>query len=281
MVQKIAFVTDSTAYITEELKAHSDVYVVPIVVISDGEAYEDGVDLTSEQLYEIIRTEKEVPKTSQPNVERFKTLYNELKKNYDAIISIHVSSKLSGTLSSSIAGSDQAEAQVEVVDSRSISYAITILLEKGLKLAAQQVDGKLIANDLRAAANDHQNLILLDTLEQLYKGGRMSGTQFLLGNFLHIKPILSIGKNGELGVVERIRSEKKATRRMITLIKNAYEENAVAKIGIMHANALEKALAIQEILTAELPGLEIVIGEVSSSLAVHAGEGAIAIFWSV
>lgn len=78
--KKIAFVTDSTVYLTEELQAHPDVYVVPIVIITDGQELEDGIELSSDQLYSIIRNEKEVPKTSQPNVAKFINLYEKLKE---------------------------------------------------------------------------------------------------------------------------------------------------------------------------------------------------------
>lgn len=279
--RKIAFVTDSTAFLTEELIAHPDVYVVPIVIISNGKEYEDGIDLSSAQLYEMIRTEKEVPKTSQPNVEKFKQLYKHLKEEYEHVIAIHVSSKLSGTISSSKAGMEQVGLQVKIIDSGSLSFALTFLIEKGIELVKHGIDIEEIVQQLDQMANQHKNLILLDTLEQLFKGGRLSSAQFVLGNLLKIKPILAIGEKGELGVVERIRSEKKATRRMIDLIRASCEEHTVRKIGIANANAPEKAEALRKEILLQSPDMEVVIGEVSSSLAVHAGEGAIAVFWSI
>ncbi|WP_339215750.1 DegV family protein [Ornithinibacillus sp. FSL M8-0202] len=279
--RKIAFVTDSTAFLTEELMAHPDVYVVPIVIISNGKEYEDGIDLSSAQLYEMIRTEKEVPKTSQPNVEKFKQLYKHLKEEYEHVIAIHVSSKLSGTISSSKAGMEQVGLQVKIIDSGSLSFAITFLIEKAIELVKHGTDVEEMVQQLDQMANQHKNLILLDTLEQLFKGGRLSSTQFVLGNLLKIKPILAIGEKGELGVVERIRSEKKATRRMIDLIRASCKEHAVRKIGIANANAPEKAEALRKEILLQFPDMEVVIGEVSSSLAVHAGEGAIAVFWSI
>ncbi|WP_047985972.1 DegV family protein [Ornithinibacillus californiensis] len=279
--KKIAFVTDSTVFLTEDLKHHPDVFVVPIVIISEGKEYEDGIELSTEQLYEMIRTEKEVPKTSQPNVGKFIELYERLKEEYEQVIAIHVSSKLSGTISSSKAGMEQADLDVEIIDSHSLSFAITFLLEQGIELVKQGKDAKEIGEYLREKANRHRNLILLDTLEQLFKGGRLSGAQFVIGNLLSIKPILSIGENGELGVLERIRSAKKANRRLIELIKTSCEEHAVKRIGIANANAPDKANALKSELESQVPGLEVVIGEVSSSLAVHAGEGAIAVFWSI
>lgn len=278
--KKLAFVTDSTAYLTEDLKSHPDIYVVPIVVISDGKEFEDGVDLTTEQLYDMIRTNKEVPKTSQPNVGRFIELYERLKENYERVIAVHVSSKLSGTISSSKTAMEQAHVNVEIIDSYSLSFAITFLVEMGLKLSEQGMDAKKIAETLREQAKNHKNLILLDTLEQLFKGGRLSGAQFVLGNLLSIKPLLTIGTNGELSVLERVRSEKKATRRLIELIKSSCEENAVKRIGIANANSPDKAIDLKQEIESQVPGLEIIIGEISSSLAVHAGEGAVAVFWT-
>ncbi|MFD2045458.1 DegV family protein [Ornithinibacillus salinisoli] len=278
--KKIAIVTDSTAFLTEELRNHPDVYVVPIIIISNGKEYEDGGDLSSEQLYEIIRNEKEVPKTSQPSVGRFTDLYELLKENYDAAIAIHVSNKLSGTISSSTSGKDQVDFEVEVIDSYSLSFSITTLIQKGLELAERDVQLTEIANELRAAAKQSRNLILLGSLEQLYKGGRMSGAQFLLGNFLKIKPILSINEEGELGLLERIRSEKKATTKIVSLFRKSCEENSVKQVGIMHANELHKAQDLKQRIEQQVPNLDIIIGEISSSLIVHGGEGSLALFWN-
>ncbi|WP_156288697.1 DegV family protein [Oceanobacillus salinisoli] len=279
--KKIAFVTDSTVYLTEELRAHPDVYVVPIVVISEGKEYEDGVNLSSEELYNMIRNQKEVPKTSQPNVGKFIELYEKLKKDYDEAIAIHVSSKLSGTISSSTTAKEQAGFHVEAVDSFSLSYAITELLYKGLALVEEDKDAKEIASELQEKAKTSRNLILLGSLDQLYKGGRMSGAQFLLGNLLKIKPILSIKPNGELDVFEKVRSEKKATSKIIAQLKQSSEENKVSHVGIMHGNELEKAKELEKRIKEEIPGVNTLIGELSSSLAVHAGEGTLAIFWNL
>jgi len=277
--KKIAFVTDSTAFISEELRAHPDVFVVPIVIIADGKEYEDGVNLFSEQLYDMIRNNKDVPKTSQPSVGTFEELYKKLEKDYDQAIAIHVSNKLSGTVSSSNGGKELADFEVEVVDSLSLSYGITSLIDKGLHLAKEEVSMKDIASELREEVTRSKNLILLGNLEQLYKGGRMSGTQFLLGNVLKIKPILSINAEGELGLFERVRSEKKATNKIVSLLKQSCDDNQVNRVGIMHGNVLDKAMELKQLIETEIPDIDIVVGEMSSSLAVHAGEGTLAMFW--
>src|SRR5690606_6612252 len=119
--------------------------------------------------------------------------------------------------------------KVELIDSHTLSFGITFLLEQGIALADEGLTSKEIATKLRESVKQNQNLVLLDTLEQLFKGGRMSGAQFVIGNLLHIKPVLSIFENGELGLVERVRSEKKATRRIVDLIKKSYEEHSIKK----------------------------------------------------
>ncbi|MEQ6389051.1 DegV family protein [Bacillaceae bacterium S4-13-58] len=277
---RIAFVTDSTAFISEELRNHPDVIVVPIIIISEGQEYKDGVELSSDQLYEIIRTDKKIPKTSQPSMGQFADLYEMLKEDYDQAIAIHISNKLSGAVSSSNSGKDHAGFDVEVIDSLSISYGMTILLEKGLKLAEQGGDAKTIADELRGDISHLKNLVLLGSLEQLYKGGRMSGAQFLVGNILQIKPILNVNSEGELVLYERIRSEKKAVSRVIELFKEDCEKNSVQSAAIMHGNVPEKAEEIKSKIQADYPNLNLTIGEISSSVAVHVGEGTVALFWT-
>lgn len=277
--KKIAFITDSTAYLTEELRNHPDVYEIPMVIISENKEYEDGVDLSSNQLYQLIRDSKDVPKTSQPSIGKFQELYENLQKNYDHAIAIHISNKLSGTIRSSETAKEEVNFDVEVVDSLSLSYAITRLLYKGIELVDKGLGVKEVADKLREEVANSRNLILLGNLDQLYKGGRMSGAQFLLGNFLQIKPILTINSEGELVLHERIRSEKKATNKVVELIKQSSEENMVNQVEIMHGNCVEKANALKNKLEEAIPGVSIVLGELSSSLAVHAGEGTLALFW--
>ncbi|WP_138417642.1 DegV family protein [Aquibacillus sediminis] len=286
--KKLAFVTDSTAFLTKEICHHPDVFVVPIAVIAQDISYEDGVDLSSEQLYKIIRNDKQVPKTSQPPHGQFIQLYEKLQKEYEEVIAVHVSSALSGTLASSIYAKDQLGFDVEVVDSRSVSYGLTILLEYGIKMSKRGEGMKEIANGLQQLTKQINHFVLIGNLEQLYKGGRMSGARFLIGNFLRIKPILTINKQGELVLYERIRSENKAMKRMIDVlkqsssphnIKQSSSPHNIKQIGIMHGNAEAKAIQLKQQVLQEIPYLDVVIGEISSSIAVHAGEDTIAVVW--
>ncbi|WP_436376333.1 DegV family protein [Cytobacillus sp. BC1816] len=277
--KKIAWITDSTAYISKELLEHPDVYIVPLSITFGEESFEDGIDLNTDQLYSRIRTEKEVPKTSQPSAGRFAELFETLKIEYDAAVAVHVSSKLSGTMNSCLAGSELAGFRVSAVDSKCMSYAITSLIYKGLKLAENDVPAQKIAEILQSEADKSENYILLGSLEQFYKGGRMSGTQYLLGSILKIKPIIRINRNGEFELFDKVRSDKKAIKRLIELLGDAYENHTIPQVQIMHGNVLGKAEELAEEIKSHFPRLDIIIGEISSTIAAHAGEGTIAIIW--
>lgn len=279
MTQKrIAWITDSTAFLKDELKNHEHLYVVPLGITIDNKVYEDGVDLTTDTLYKHIRNDKEVPKTSQPPVGKFVELFETLKKKYDGAIAVHISSKLSGTLATCKTGAEMAGFDVDVIDSRAMSYAITTLIEKGLAMEKEGLDQKTIASKLHEESLKNENYILLGNLDQFYKGGRMSGTQFLLGNLLSIKPIIRI-YNGAFELFEKVRSEKRATKRLFELFDEAYQKHYISQIQIMHGNVMEKAKEYANEFRKKYPNLDIVIGELSSTIAVHAGEGTIALIW--
>lgn len=277
--KRIAWVTDSTAFITEELAAHPDVYVLPLSITFNGETFEDGVDLTTDELYERIRKNKEIPTTSQPSPGRFAELFDKLKEKYDAAISIHISSELSGTYASAVQGGEISNFPVETVDSLSMSYAITTLMHKGMKLAEEGKAPAEIRGILQEEAKRSENYILLGSLEQFYKGGRMSGTQYLLGNLLQIKPILRITSEGKFDLFQKVRSEKKAFRRMMELLREAKERSRVEEVQIMHGNVVQKAEQMKSLITASFPDIRIKIGSLSSTIAVHAGEGTLALIW--
>lgn len=277
--KEIAWITDSTAYITEELRNNPDVYVIPLGIVFEDGVFEDGIDLTTEELYQRINTEKEVPKTSQPSVGRFVELFEKLKQEYNHAIAVHISGKLSGTISSCKTAVDISNYHVEIVDSKCMSYAITTLIHKGMEFAKQGINFKDIAKKLRQETEKSENYILLGSLEQFYKGGRMSGTQYLLGSILNIKPIIQINTEGEFILFEKVRSEAKAIKRMLELLHESYENYKIHQIQIMHGNILNKAIELKNEIVKRFPNLDIFIGEISSTIAVHSGEGTLALIW--
>ncbi|MFB0829199.1 DegV family protein [Brevibacillus laterosporus] len=278
MKKQIAWVTDSTAYIPADLREKHDIYVVPLEIIFSDGTYRDGLDMTPEQLYEKIEKTQEVPKTSQPSLGNFVELYETLKKKYDCAIAVHVSSKLSGTLNASQSAAMLAEFPVEVVDSKTMSYPITHMILQGMKMAKTGASPEKIASSLRLIAEKTESYILLGSLDQFYRGGRMNGVQFFMGNLLQIKPILRI-RDGIFEVYEKIRTENKAIVRMLAQLDQAMQKQQIKNVQILHGNVMEKAQALKKRIKEKYQDVEVMIGPISSTIGVHAGQGTIALSW--
>lgn len=278
MKKQIAWVTDSTAYIPADLREKHDIYVVPLEIIFTDGTYRDGIDMTPEQMYEKIENTREVPKTSQPSLGKFVELYETLKQKYDCAIAVHVSSKLSGTLNASQSAATMAEFPVEVVDSKTMSYPITHMILQGMEMAKKGTSSVEIAKSLRHVADKAESYILLGSLDQFYRGGRMNGVQFFVGNLLQIKPIIRI-RDGIFEVYEKIRTENKAIVRMLDRLDQAMQKQSIKNVQILHGNVLEKAQALKKRIKEKYHDLEVIIGPISSTIGAHAGQGTVALSW--
>ena len=274
----IAWIVDSTAYVSEELQQHPDFFSVPLNIHFGEKQFVDGVDLNPEQLYAKIKNAEEFPKSSQPSAGEFAERFKVIAEQYEQAIAIHVSSKLSGTLASSTAGAELAEFPVTFIDSLALSYGITGLIEKGMAMYDSGASVLDIKAELEKMAGTVQNFILIGQLDQLYKGGRMSGVQFFLGSLLKVKPIVQISKEGELVAIDKVRSEKKALQYLVDKIAASHHPGRKS-IHLMHGNVLDQAVHLKNLITEQVPGLEVKIGDISSVLAVHAGEGTLAVLW--
>ncbi|WP_342513322.1 DegV family protein [Sporosarcina sp. FSL K6-1522] len=274
----IAWIVDSTAYISEELKQHPDFFSVPLNIHFGEKQFVDGVDLTYEQLYAKIKKSEEFPKTSQPSAGEFAEHFKVIAEQYEQAIAVHLSNNLSGTLASSTAGAELAGFPVTFIDSLSLSYGATGLIEKGMEMYDNGASVPEIKTQLEKMAGTVHNFILIGQLDQLYKGGRMSGVQFFLGSLLKVKPIVQISKEGTLEAIDKVRSEKKALQYLVDKVAEGHHAGR-RKIYLMHGNVLDQAVHLKNLIVEQVPGLEVEIGDISSVLAVHAGEGTLAVLW--
>jgi DegV family protein with EDD domain len=274
----LAWIVDSTAYISEELRQNPDFFSVPLNIHFGEKQFVDGVDLNPQQLYEKIKNAEEFPKTSQPSAGEFAERFKVIAEQYEQAIAIHVSSKMSGTFASSTAGAEIAGFPVTFIDSLALSYGITGLIQRGMEMYDSGSTVPEIEAELKKMAGSVHNYILIGQLEQLYKGGRMSGAQFFLGSLLKVKPIVHISKEGELEAVDKVRSEKKALQYLVDKVVAGHHAGR-KKVYLMQGNVLEQAVHLKKLIQEQIPDLEVEIGDISSVLAVHAGEGTLAILW--
>lgn len=274
---KIAWVTDSTAYLEEALISHPDVYTIPITILLDDEEYLE-VDLTPAELYSRLKTLKTPPKTSQPSIGAFKDLYEELGKDYDVIFSVHISSKLSGTASSSEQAAQLVDAKVITIDSKILTYPLTRIVKKGLELAESGMEVEEIKARLEALRVTNETYVLIGSLEQLHRSGRMSGLQFFLGSMLNVIPIIAI-EDGALNAKEKVRSERKAKDKIIKLLKSAHEKKPVKEAYLLYGFHENEALKWKEELLIDFPDIEFQAYPLGAAIGVHAGENTLGISW--
>ncbi|WP_144479943.1 DegV family protein [Cytobacillus oceanisediminis] len=278
-MKKIAWVTDSTAYLDEELKNNPDVYQVPMTIVLDDVEYLDGKDLTAEELYEKLKEVKTPPKTSQPPVGVFMELYEKLEKEYDLVFAVLISSKLSGTVASSVQAAQAVNIPVITFDSKILTYPLTSLLKKGIYLAEQGATVEEIKEKLEIIRDSNETYVMIGNLEQLHRSGRMSGVQFYLGSMLSIKPIISI-EDGGLNTKEKVRSDKKARDKIFEYLKVSQEKYGVEEVYILYGLHKEAADEWQSQLEGIFPGIQFLSCPIGAVIGVHAGEHTIGISWN-
>ncbi|WP_297077899.1 DegV family protein [uncultured Enterococcus sp.] len=274
---KLAVVTDSTAFIPERVRKHQDLYVLPIPVILDGVTYLEGIDIEPDAYYSLLNNSKEFPTTSQPMLGETIRLYEDLKeKGYDTILSIHLSSGISGFISTLHSIQDDFDGVTIIpYDSKITSMPMGHMVESALDLWDEGASiEKIIAHLDHIRANTYAYLIVED-LNNLVRGGRLTNGAALVAGLLKIKPILTFDE-GKIVLFEKIRSSKKAFKRAEAVIGLRKEEMAPpVKLYVIHANNLELAKIEKEKLQMQYPDATIEIGHFGPVIGTHLGEKAI------
>ncbi|MBP2099698.1 DegV family protein [Enterococcus rivorum] len=274
---KIAIVTDSTAYLPDRIKNHPNLFVIPIPVILDGKVYNEGIDIEADEYYDLLNNSNEFPTTSQPALGEVIELYESIvSKGYDTIISIHLSSGISGfvntlsTIKESIEG-----ATIYPYDSRITSLPMGHMVEVALDLSGNNIDLQKIFEKLDIIRDNTYAYLVVDDLNNLVRGGRLTNGAALIGGLLKIKPILTF-EEGKIVLFEKIRSTKRAFSRSEEVIGKLNQSIAhPVKLYVIHANNLEVAEEEKLKLQEQYPEAEIEIGHFGPVIGTHLGEKAI------
>jgi DegV family protein with EDD domain len=274
-----AIVLDSTADFPDAAEHFPNWRVVPLYVNFGTDSFRDGVELTSEQFYERLRTSTQTPTTSQPTPADFLACYTELA-GYERILSLHLAANLSGTFQSAgIAAAELGDGRVRTIDTETASAGITLLalaiqrrLERGT--TDEEVD-ELVARYTK----EHGMLFTVDTLEFLARGGRIGRAKAFAGELLHVKPILAI-RHGEVIPVKRVRGARKAFQEFVDALKSETKDEPGLRVGIAHATAPERAVELTKMVRDLRPQAEIDIEtSLGAVLGTHAGPGTVGFFW--
>jgi DegV family protein with EDD domain len=277
---KVKIVTDSTADIPADLQKELDITVVPLKVHFGEETYEDGVNLTADEFYTKLAEAESIPTTSQPTPHQFETKYRHLFEKMDKpdIISIHLSSKLSGTFQSAYIASQTLgdDVPVTVVDSKRASYAIGIIVVEVAALAKEGASKEKCLERVNELLDDTSVFFMVDTLEYLEKNGRIGKASAVLGSLLKIKPILSLTAEGEVYPFEKVRGQKKAINRIIQEFQDRYGRDEI-HVGISHAQSEPDAEAFMKQMHEHFSIKKETITNIGPVIGTHVGPGTVSV----
>jgi DegV family protein with EDD domain len=277
--ENTAIVLDSTSDYPEAPQRFPNMRFVPLYVRFGEEVFKDYVELSSDAFYEKLRASTALPATSQPTPQDFLATYEELAQ-YERIFSVHVSSKVSGTLQSAeLAAAELGGDKVRVIDSLTASLAEAMLAHAIQRRLArgttdEEID-ELVARFHREAAV----VFTVETLEYLQKGGRIGKAQALAGSLLHVRPILSI-RGGVVEPIGRVRGRRKALEEFARLFEAETEDRDGLRVGIAHANAPEWIDVLTDMAKRVRPRSTVEMVEtLGAVVGAHAGPGAVGFFW--
>lgn len=280
-MSNVVIVTDSTAYIPDHILKELNIQVVPLQVIWGDKVYRDGVDLKADEFYPMLKAAKTLPTTSQPSPKEFLDVYKPILDRGDKIISIHISTGISGTVNSANQAKSMLDTKdVEIIDSRSSGMALGYVAMMTARLAKK---GGSFEDCIKVAKQGVESIdvyFLVDTLEYLHKGGRIGGAAALLGSALDLKPILHFDQEGKLDSYEKVRTKKKALRRLVEIGKEKIGEKRPIHFGMMQVEAEEDAAFLVEEFKKIYPPediAEMMVVTLSPVLGTHTGPGLIAI----
>lgn len=283
---KIALVTDSTSVLTEQEVKDNNINVVPIPVIVGDKEYLEGVNITSEQLFEMQRQGAAFPKTSQPSMGQMLELFNKLHdEGYEAIIAITLSSGISGFYQNLVnMAHNNPEYNLYPYDSKMTVKLQGYLVLATAKMIKKGLEPEAIINNLDKIRDTIQELFVVDDLKNLSRGGRLSNASAFIGTMLQIKPILTFNDEGKIVAFDKIRSMKRAVSKVekLALEKTAelpYRDKL--RLFVFHSNDHKQAEEIKQFINENFPNKPVDIAEFSPVIATHLGEKSIAIAWMI
>ena len=276
-MKKVAIITDSTAYLPANYVEEFGVTVVPLTLQWDGASYRDGVDILPDEFYTRLSDSKTLPTTSQATVNDFTQVYKKLMDEGFDILTLPISSGISGTYDSAIHAKAQlGEVPIEIIDTRLVSMALSFQV---LAAARAAKDGASLeeCKQIALKAYDHIGVyFVVDTLKYLHAGGRIGGGKRFMGTALNIKPILEI-RDGKIEAVKSVISINKALEAMVEMVEKDVDQRKPVRVSVFHALAAEKAQELLKTTAARLHADEAILSYVSPVIGCHVGPGTLSI----
>ena len=270
-------ITDSTADLTKEFILKHNIEIVPLTIHLGDKSWKDYYDVEPDEYYELLRKSSAFPTTSQPTPQDFVNAYAPFVEKGESILSVHLSSKLSGTFQSALLARSQFPgARIEVVDSLQASFALSMIVIICVEKANQGASLEEVADMARKIGPQIETYFSVDSLEYLHRGGRIGKAQAFLGTLMKIKPLLKV-VNGEVQPIEKIRTRDRLLNRFVELVEQAAREHSRLILTVAESDNSE---VMTELLgrLGRIPGVSLVFrGRIGGVITSHAGPGALGI----
>jgi len=267
----VKIVTDSTSDLPSPVVQQLGITVVPVYVRFGEKVYRDGVDMDQDEFYQKLVTSPTHPTTSQPTPADFASVYNKLSREAEEVVSIHLSSKTSGTYSSAVQGRELVETgrHIEVVDSFSVSMGLGLITIAAARLAKAGESLQVVMEEIKQAIPNIRMLGVFETLKYLFLGGRISKTKVLLGSVLNVKPVITM-RDGVLRPAGLVRTRSKGIDRLFELVRNTLN---IEEMAIVHSTTPDEATSLRERIASVFDKKLIHIARLGPGLGVHGGPG--------
>ncbi len=271
----VKIVTDSTADLPSEVAKKLGITVVPVYVRFGQEVYRDGVDISCDEFYQKLAEGSTHPSTSQPTPADFANTYRQLSKETNEIVSIHLSSKTSGTYNSALQGRElvRAGCRIEVVDSFSVSMGLGLIAMAAARLAEAGESLQAVMEEVCQAIPRTHLLGVFDTLKYLLLGGRIGKAKALLGSVLSVKPLLTF-RDGEFLPAGLARTRAKGIERLFNFVKDAL---SIQEVAIVHSTTPDEASSLKERIGSIFDKRQIHLARLGPALGVHGGPSTLAV----
>jgi DegV family protein with EDD domain len=273
----LKIVMDSACEMPQEWQSEFDVAVIPINIQFGNKTFQQGIDLSNDDFYKLADSTGVIPKTSQPSPQQFVEFYKRIAKEGDTILSIHVTSKLSGTFNSAILAAQELRNKLNIIpyDSGAGSAAVGFMCKEVRQLdrAGATIQAILARLDL---IRQNVNIVLtLDSLEYAKRSGRVKALPAALAALINIKPIIIL-KDGILDMKEKVRTRQRSINRVLEIIQQRVD-NQLVNVAVVHAQSIDAARQLMQKVNETLRVNEAIISDLSIGVAANLGPGTIGI----
>ncbi len=267
----IQVITDSTSDMPKGMAEELGIRVVPIYLRFEEKTYRDGVDITKDEFYAMLAASPHHPASSQPNPEDFTNVFKEYCGNMDSIVSIHISSKISGTYNSANIAKKtlESECPIEIIDSSLNSGGLGLVVKAAARAAQAGANMAEVVNEAKTAVKDVRMFGLFETMKYLARSGRVNKTIAAASSVLHVMPLLTFHE-GEIVRAGLVRSVSKGADRIYDFVKN---NTPIKELMIVHSQVVDQANQLKHRLGEFIHEEKIMIAELGAGLGVHGGPG--------